>query len=278
MQFEIKNHKSQLKICTCANFSVTLQAIYNNMRKLFVFIVFFCASLLCAHAETLLLRTGARVKGTIVLQNDEVVIIRDASGARFQYPRADVQEILSDEADAPDASDDSALAAEQEIETPKKASILLELAGGAAVIPGETAGGAVSADLLVGSHHIGNKHLFIGGGLGYHGVFMGTEKYNFLPVQVALKMPFMETKHAPVFGFAAGYGIALSKDYLGGIYAGVDLGYRCQLNPKSAIALVVFTTFQQAKVPVTTIIEGVEFNNKTGRNIVSAGLKLGLYF
>ena len=248
------------------------------MRKLFVFIVLFCVSLSCAHAETILLRTGARVKGTIVFQNEEVVIVRDAEGARFQYPRADVQEILSDEAEKNDSAQPSETTETQEITTSKKASILLEIAGGASVIPLQSAGGAVSADLLVGSHHIGDKHIFIGGGLGYHGVFLGPEKYNFLPIQVALRMPMIEAKHAPVFGFGIGYGVALSKDYLGGIYAGVDLGYRCQLNPKTAIALVAFANFQQAQVPVTTEIEGLPFTSKSGRNIVATGLKLALYF
>ena len=249
-----------------------------DMKKLFVFITLFCVSLACAHAETLLLRTGARVKGTIVFQNEEVVIIRDAEGARFQYPRADVQEILSDETEENGNTQSAEAADEQEITASKKASILLEVAGGAAVIPSEAAGGAVSADLLVGSHHIGDKHIFIGGGLGYHGLFLGQEKYNFLPIQAVLRMPMIETKHAPVFGFGLGYGIALSKDYLGGIYAGIDLGYRCQLNPKTAIAIVAFASFQQAQMKVTTVIEDQEYTNKSGRNIVATGLKLALYF
>ena len=245
------------------------------MRRI-AFLIVLCASLLCAHAETIVLRTGARVKGEIVFQNEEVVIVRNAeTGGRIQYPRDDVEAVLADEAEASEVSvQDSD---EPEITTSKKASILLEIAGGAAVIPNEQAGGMASVDLLVGSHHIGDRHLFVGGGLGYRGLFMGDEKYNFLPIQVALRIPFTESKHAPVFGMAAGYGVALSKDYLGGIYAGVDLGYRCQLNPKTAIGLVLFAQFQQAKMTTTTIIEDVEYTTQTGRNIVATGLKLAIY-
>lgn len=246
------------------------------MKKL-TLILALLTFVVCAHAETLLLRTGARVKGTIVFQNEEVVILRDAEGARFQYPRAEVEEILSDDAEQSETSDTSD-SSEEEITTTKKASILLELAGGAAVNPNEAAGGAFGVDLLVGSHHIGDRHLFVGAGIGYHGVFLGAEKYNFLPIQVAVRMPFTETKHAPVFGVAAGYGVALSKEYLGGIYADVDFGYRCQLNPRTAIALVAFAQFQQAKVPATTIIEGNEFTALAGRSLVMSGLKLAFYF
>ena len=91
-------------------------------------------------------------------------------------------------------------------------------------------------------------------------------------------MPFMETKHAPVFGFSAGYGVALSKNYLGGIYAGMDLGYRCQINPKNALALVAYAKFKQAKITTTTVIEEDSFESKTGRNLVTSGIKLCLYF
>ena len=244
------------------------------MRKTLVLFALSLVCAICAHAETIVLRTGARVKGEIVLQNADVVIVRDASGARFQYPRTEVQEIL-----ATDAAEVKEQETEQEnIGTSKKASILLELAGGPAVIPSQAVGGGFSVDMLVGSHHIGDRHLFIGGGLGYHGLFIGEEKYNFLPIQVALRMPFMEQKHAPVFGVALGYGVGLSRDYLGGLYAGLDFGYRCQLNEKTAIALVLAAQFQQATIRVIEEVSGIPYANTVGRNFVSPSIKFALYF
>ena len=247
-----------------------------KMRKSFYIYLlvglFFASSL---SAETLIVRTGTRVKGDIVFQNDEVVILRDAKGARFQYPRADVEAVITDD-DAQNSV--SPLEQEPEITTSKKASVLLELAGGAAVLPGQGAGGGFSADMLVGSHHIGDRHIFIGGGLGYHGSFIGDDKYNFLPIQVALRMPMIERKHAPMFGLSIGYGIALSKNYAGGIYAGVDVGYRCLLNPKTAVGLVLFSQFQQSTVSIEQTIEKSVFVQKSGRDIVTAGLKFALYF
>ena len=255
------------------------------MRK-FAFLIALCAFCICAHAETLLLRTGARVKGTIVFQNEEVVIIRNAEGARFQYPRAEVQEIMAD--DEATEAEETETAEEEEIQTTKKASILLELAGGAAVVPSEMIGAQGGIDLLIGSHHIGDRHIFIGGGLGYHGLYLITpatmtaenviNQFNFLPIQAAVRVPLTEKKHAPVCGLSLGYGVALSKDYLGGIYVGVDFGYRCQLNPKTAIGAVFYTQFQQATIQTSQIIEGNEFLSNTGRNIVTFGTKFTLYF
>ena len=246
------------------------------MKKVTILFLFVVA-VLCAHAETIVLRTGARVKGTILMQNEQVVIIRDAEGARFQYPRGDVEEILADE--VPVAEEQTGEAEETpQIKTAKKASILLELAGGAAIQPNEAVGGGASADLLVGSHHIGSRHLFIGAGFGYHGLFLGEDKYNFMPVQVALRIPFVETKHAPVFAASVGYGIALSKDYVGGIYAGIDFGYRYQLNPKTAISIVGFAQIQQAKINVAETIDDNTFVHQTGRTFFTPGVKMALYF
>ena len=249
------------------------------MRNRLSILLLLLAFALCAHAETIVLRTGARVKGTIVFQNEEVVIVKDTEGARFQYPRTDVADILSDDA-VPTEVQETQTAEEEEIKTTKKVSALLELSGGAAYVPGVPAGASMGVDLIIGSHHIGSRHIFIGGGLGYHGMFMPgeTKQYNFLPVQVALRMPLTEKKHAPAFGVALGYGVALSKNYLGGIYTCLDFGYRCQVNKKTAIGAMFFAQFQQAKIKVTETIEEVEFVNKTGRNFITYGAKFTLYF
>lgn len=244
------------------------------MKKI-VFLILLCVAFTYAHAETIILRTGARMVGTILVQNDDVVIIRNTEGARFQYPRADVQEILAE--DMPEVIEQEE-DPEQEVITSKRVSALLEISGGAAINPNDAAGGGVGVDLIIGSHHIGSRHILIGGGLGYHGLFFKGEKLHFLPIQAALRMPFIEATHAPVFGIALGYGIAMSKNYTGGLYAGIDFGYRYQINAKSALAVVVFAQFQQAKVNVVETVEGVEFINKTGRNFVTPGVKLALYF
>ncbi len=244
------------------------------MKKLYtIALILLCA--LCAHAETLILRTGARVKGEILFQNEEVVVLRNAEGARFQYPRAEIQEILT-----VDPVEEEVVVEEQkdEIKTAKKVSVSLELGGGVACIPNSAVGGGFSVDFLVGSHHIGQRHLFLGAGLGYHGMFIGAEKYNFLPVQVALRLPLIEQKHAPVFGMALGYGIALSKTYKGGLYASIDFGYRYQINEKSALAVVASAQFQQAKIAATEIVEGNTFTNYTGSYLVSPELKLVFMF
>lgn len=248
-----------------------------SMKKLVLFTLLSVFGLAFANAETIYLRTGERVEGAIIFQNEEVVIIRTAEGQRFQYPRLDVELIAEDAQSASsDVSESSDKSDQPDIKVTKKASILLELAGGPAVNANET-GGGFSIDLLVGSHHIGDRHIFIGGGVGYHGLFIG-EKYNFLPVQAAFRMPLMEQKHAPVFGLSIGYGIALSKSYTGGLYTSIDLGYRYQINPKTAVAVLLYSHFQQASVEVAEVIGTDTYRNMKGCNLITPGVKIALYF
>ena len=68
--------------------------------KKHVHILVLSLCLLCgatAQAEVIRLKSGKEVTGTILLRNEEVVVFRDASGKRFQYPMRDVEVILTDE-------------------------------------------------------------------------------------------------------------------------------------------------------------------------------------
>ena len=245
------------------------------MRKK-AFLIVLCFSLLCAHAETIILRTGARVKGSVVFQNEEVVIVRSEEGKRFQFPRSDVEQILSDDQTLEDVQE--AAEEEEEVNTTKKASILLEVSCAPAIMVPFSTGGNAGVDFLAGTHHIKDKHIFIGAGIGYHGYFMDGYAYNFLPIEAKLSLPFIEAKHAPLFGLAIGYGIALSKDYVGGIYTDLDFGYRYQINPESALAVLVFASFQQARLKINETIDGSTYTNRTGRNFVTPGIKFALFF
>ena len=244
------------------------------MKNRFFFVV---ALLLCTvgiQAEVLALRTGAQVQGTIVFQNEEVIVFKDASGARFQYPRAEVLSVSSEENLVVEKQESSPSVASPV----KKVSVLLELAGGATFIPADTVGGHFGAALLVGSHDMLGKRIFLGGGVGYLGEFMGNRQYAFLPIQLAVRVPFLQQKHSPIAGVALGYGVALSKDYLGGLYAGANLGYCYRISNKSALYIAADVQFQQARIDIEETVDDTAFTNHTGRSFVHTGIRLGFFF
>lgn len=248
-----------------------------KMIKKFTFILFsmlMYAGLLSA--ETIVLRSGKRITGQVLVQTEEVVIVRDENGARFQFPAADVEQIVG-----ADAAEDNPSARESTESTSrpggKKAALLLEVAGGAMYENAGQWGGYEAVNLVIGSRQIGGKPITIGGTVGYLGCNLPGKTCHFIPICIALRAPLMEGKHQPLLGADLGYGIAASKAYLGGIHAGIDAGYRYYAN-RFAISVGLNVRFQQSTIPVIETIEDTNYTNKAGRNLVAVGVKIGLLF
>lgn len=239
--------------------------------------ILLCLFSLCLSAETVTLKNGKTITGQILVQNEEVVIIRDANGARHQYPAGDVLSVSQNketnvEAE-PVTTNQPSVAP-----TSKKAILLLELAGGALYENTHSWGGYAAADLLIGSRQLMGRSITLGGSVGYMGAFTSGHTYHFLPISLAMRVPLIEGKHAPVLGANVGYGVGLSKNYKGGLAAGLDIAYRYTPNTRTTIQVGLNVRFQQTTIPVIETIEKNSFTNTAGRNLVAIGAKLGVSF
>lgn len=231
-------------------------------------------------AEHIHLKNGKTVSGTILVQDADIVIIRNASGARFQFPTSDILSIEKDEEVASDLAQKSDA---NRNESGKKTIIRLELAGGMGTVPHESYGGAASGSLLVGSKQIAGREITLGGLVGYQGFFLPatspTEKgttYHFLPIAAALRIPILSGAHSPELGGSIGYGVALSKSYKGGVYVGADIGYRYLTPSDKRIYAGVYTHFQQATMPGTEYVADMDasYSSMVKCALVTAGVKL----
>lgn len=249
------------------------------IRRCFSLSLALCIAL-SVWADKVVLHNGRTIEGQVLVQNEQVVIIRDANGMRFQFPAEDVLHVSVGEAVAADT-----VAVEASVSSSvKKAAILLEVAGGGSSVPQDAAGGNVSVDVMVGTFDLAARHIFLGGGLGYRGVFLGGKTYSYIPVEVAVRVPFLAGVHAPYAGASLGYGFAAGKDYKGGLSAGLDVGYRYQSSAKSAIAVSLFASFQQTKMEVLVHVREADeitpsdFVDFSGRSLVLYGVKFAVYF
>jgi len=248
------------------------------MYKRIILLVLVLLTFTVSEASVITLRNGKIVQGEVLVNNDEVVIVKDAKGARFQYPAAEVVSI-SDQEIAPENNEETTDNKPQG----RKTTIMIGLTGGGAIIPQEKSGGHIGGEFMIGSRYIGQRSIFVGGGLGVHGILMKGQNYLFLPLQLAVNVPFIEGKHAPFAGAAVGYGFGLSKSTKGGIYTSAQVGYRYAFSKKSALLLSLRAQFQQAKIEATETIkdpDGTEtaFTNNTGRSFVTIGFHLGITF
>lgn len=239
-------------------------------------------------ADTVVLRTGQTIEGTIKLQNDDVVIIQDRNGRKFQYLRTDVESVTDTSnqqqptnEQTPTTNDKQPTTNDKQ-PTTKKTSFIAELMGGGTFIPYEQNGGMVGLNIMIGSKQIKDFPVFLGGGIGYQAHFVDGSTYSILPIMLAAKVPALTGQHTPLFGVNVGYGVGLNKKCVGGLHAGLDIGYRYTNAKGAGIYIGVLAQFQQTKMERTTIVSssGVdyEFNDKVGRSLVSAALKFAFQF
>ncbi len=229
-------------------------------------------------AEVIVMKSGKRYSGEIVFQNEEVVIIRDVTGTRFQCPRADIRSIGAQEMEQTQMM---TKIANSDLQVPtKRVSLSIEAVGGALAIPREQWGGYLDANFIIGSRRIKNKNILLGGAVGYFGGFFKETTYSFIPLQVVARVPIIDAKHAPQVNFSVGYGIATSKNYKGGLHAAVDVCYRYQMNEKSAVLLGVNVLFQQASLAGVEMKEGQLFTSSdlVGKGFIGIGAKVGILF
>lgn len=279
----------------------------NCARNILPLLLFFLLTL-PASAEQVRLKSGDIIRGTIIFQNEQVLVIKKADGSRFQYLQTDVEAILEDEAE--EAPKEQATTAAKE----KKVTVSLQFAGGMTVLPGNSAGsksqtgGNVQADLFIGSTNLLGKRIFLSGGLGYHLHYaampptslapvgaqsssasrsssLGEKErvrgkgLSFLPIQLRAEAPLTRGKHAPMLGLGVGYGISLQKSAKGGAFADFTFGWRCQLSDSRAISLGLFSNIQQTKLTdYTDIIDGNAFvAPSAGRAFFDFGIRFAAY-
>lgn len=255
------------------------------MQKHLLLIIFLILFGLNAKAEFVTLRTGKTIQGTILVQNEEVTIIRDSNGQRYQYPTAEVVSIQSVQVEEEKTKPTPQQMPEEKPKnsTAKRTTFMVEVAGAAMTEPHQRCGGAITGNLLIGSRQIAGKEVVLGGWVGYHGCFfpageLAKQSLHFLPIALAFRMPLIANSHAPIVGATIGYGIGLSKNYTGGIYSGIDLGYRFSSANGSIILVAANVQFQQVRMTTTERVDGTNYTGKLGRNLVSPGVKVAFSF
>lgn len=232
-----------------------------------------------AEASVLVLRSGKTIVGDILVQNDDVVIIRDASGRRFQYPASEVERVDNDTTAAVQEDGVHAEAKVRTLSLQRKTSIRVNVAGGVALLPNQATGGYVSGDFRVGANNLADKYIEVGGGIGYRAIMMSSKVYSLLPVTAYVHVPMMEGKHVPIAAMSVGYGIGLGS-IRGGLTAGVDLGWQYRFSQLSALMLGLNAQFQQVSMSQDITIENNHFitTSEVGGGIFLMGITIGMSF
>ena len=244
------------------------------MRTKLVYLLIIWVTLLSsAQAEVVVLHSGQQIKGEILLNNDEVIIVRKKDGLRYQIPKAEVQSIYN-ETIRKSTADTTNVAT-------KKVAIRLTATGGLAYIPHQGWGGMTEENLMIGTYNLLDKQIFLGGSVGFRGVFRGINQYTWIPLQIITYLPISTiptTKHRPLIGASFGYAFSTNKQADGGLCAGIECGYWCRINNRSSLSIALTTQWQQTRIDVIETIQQVEYTNRIGCNLIGIGLKANIQF
>ncbi len=233
-----------------------------------------------AQATVVTLKNGTVVRGEVLVNNEQVVIVKTVEGTRFQYPAAEVVSVSEheeeEEAEAVEGDDTKKMHG-------KKTLILIDAGTGGTIIPHSKGGAYAGGEVMIGSRYIGNKQIFVGGGLSIHAMITPEQTYTFLPLQVAVKVPFLEGKHSPYVGAGLGCGFALSKKYKHGIYTYAQVGYRYQMKGNAMLMAGIKAQFQQTRADVTETIvaeDGTEsaYITDSGLSLFTIDVNIGFAF
>ena len=237
------------------------------------------------YAELVVLRSGKTVKGEILLHNEEVVIIRQKDGSRFQFP---MQEVLSISAELPPKR----LSSTNRTAEDKKVACHFAVAGGTAYTPNGW-GGFINPTVFVGTHTLRHLPIAVGGTIGYHGVFAQGNTYSWIPLQASIYLSPISNRPSPIAHrqspiahrpspiacrLSIGYACALSQDYTGGICAGMEIGWSHAIGNTSSILVALNAQSLQTRMQVVETVNGNSYRNFRGCTLVSLGMKLGIQF
>ena len=227
-------------------------------------------------AEVIVLRSGQRVLGEVVLQNEDVVIIRGVNGMRYQYPMNEVSSICVEEESVDGAEN-------EELVAPKGAfSLQLQAMGGALYVPKMGWGGQAGVDLIMGANLLENRW-FVGGVVGYRAKVIEKDLYSFIPLQIKVSSALNKERTA-VVGMNVGYGFVANKTTQGGICVGAEAGWRFAINDDIYLLLGLNAEWQQAQTDVVEVIvnpatnQSNEYINHMGVNFISFGAKVAFLF
>lgn len=244
------------------------------IKRLLLLWLMIAISMSSAVAEVVVLRTGQKIRGEILLNNDDIVIIQKKDGTRYQYPKTEVVS-LQDDTIIHSTTESSTVA------RTKSVAFRIAAAGGIAHIPHYGWGGTTEAHAMVGTNNLFNRQLFLGGSVGYRGAFKDKMAYSWIPLQLVFHMPIAELPSAnnrPLVGASFGYSFATNKQWGSGLCAGVEVGWWHRIGSKNSLTIALAAQWQQTRIDIVESIEGNHYTNRIGCNILGLGLKIGIQF
>lgn len=213
------------------------------------------------------MNTGKAIDGIIKLENDDVILLVNDKGERYQLQKSSIASIG-------EPTDNEPVETSQDRGKPFGMTIQASAGGAWAANEKYT---NVDADLIMGHRLLLNGAMFLGAGVGYHGLLNKARKWHFLPLYVHMKYTFLpDRKNSPLVSASAGYAFCLTKDVKGGAFGDIALMFHHKIGTRGGINIGAYFRTHGYRATDTVEQDGNVYTGKLSGAIFSVGGRLAI--
>ncbi len=248
-------------------------------RKVLTFILslFFVVQLMAQEIATdvVILKSGEKYLGEIVLRNDEIIMLKTPDGKRFQFQMKEIEKI---------GKENNVYQHNSESGQVSKGSFagIIDLNGGFSFAPSTQIGRTPYAgvSLAFGSRNAFGTNAFLGAGAGYES-YTGNGKssgLSYIPVFIQAYMPLGNSRISPATRVKAGYSFSVNDTYRGGVFFSTSGGINLKLSQTTSFFAGIFGQIQQISGTVIVTNELGEFSGNGNARIYTIGISTAFLF
>ena len=223
------------------------------------------------------LHSGEVFVGEILLNNEEIILIKTLSGNRFQFPVSEIKSIELNDIYSSEIENSNNI----EIIDDINLCVIFEINGGISNAENKYKN-AISNQLFLsfGTRKVAKKRIFVGGGLGYLNVFFNNEAelVGFIPVFLILRANLTDKKTSPYLGLDAGYAFALNSKQEGGQYSKFSIGLNRKINFKTSLFFGLYADVLLFNANLAEMNNSGLYNYYGKTSMINFGLNFGLQF
>lgn len=225
------------------------------------------------------LKSGDVYYGEILLENEQIVMIKTSEGSRFQFPASEVMSIGSDFVAEEKAVEETQITVIDD----SKFVMTIDVQGGASYSKQAYSWApALQASLVLGAKDVFIQNTFLGGGVGYNILFPNDysteESLVFLPVFVRLQSIIGKKHTAPYLEMDAGYSFSLNDNFGGGMMLKLSVGIAHKLSYRTILCFGVYAGLQNFSGELTQTNDFGTFGYNGKTTTQNLGAKIALRF
>jgi len=203
------------------------------MKNYFLFFLFVFSFLIANAQESITkitLKSGAFFQGEVILKNEELIMLKDNTGARFQFALSEIEKTETVTTEVANTTKPTFVAA---VPNDKFCGQFELSFGNTSARKAFEFKPITQVALAFGNRKSFGKDLFVGLGVGYFRI--GDVNLSLIPATFKIQTYTSKNRTSPFVGFESGYAFSTSKNVTGGLFAKISAGINHRLNSKSSI-------------------------------------------